>query len=77
MHIVGYGSTAYSVGTIWRGKGDLCTPGARLALLATPCHFTGDAMSLHWGGFARLALECGQFVIRHSLRISGVLDLVG
>jgi hypothetical protein len=30
-------STAYSVGTVYRGKGDLYTPDARPALLATPC----------------------------------------
>jgi len=33
----GCGSTAYSVGTFYGGKGDLCTPDARPALLATPC----------------------------------------
>jgi hypothetical protein len=27
------------------GKGDLYTPDARLALLATPCRFTGNALS--------------------------------
>jgi hypothetical protein len=49
MHI-GYGSTAYSVGTVYGGKGHLYTPGVRLALLATPYlaslatprRFTGD-----------------------------------
>ena len=36
MHMVVCGSTAYSVGTVWRGKGDLYTPDARPALLVTP-----------------------------------------
>jgi hypothetical protein len=30
-------STAYSVGTVYGGKGHLYTPGVRPALLATPC----------------------------------------
>jgi hypothetical protein len=33
----GCGSTACSVGTVYGGKGDLYTPDARPALLATPC----------------------------------------
>jgi hypothetical protein len=35
------GSTAYSVGTVYRGKGHLYTPGVCPGLLATPC-------SPHW-----------------------------
>ena len=44
----GCGSTAYSVETVYGGKGDLYTPDARPALLATPRRLTGDAPSLHW-----------------------------
>jgi hypothetical protein len=36
MHIC-CGSTAYSVETVYGGKGHLYTPGVRPALLATPC----------------------------------------
>ena len=36
MHI-GCGSTAYSVRTVYEGKGHLYTPGVCPALLATPC----------------------------------------
>ena len=36
MHI-GCGSTAYSVGTVYGGKGHLYTPGVCPVLLATPC----------------------------------------
>ena len=36
MHI-GCGSTAYSVGTVYGGKGRLYTPGVRPASQATPC----------------------------------------
>jgi hypothetical protein len=41
MHI-GCGSSAYSVGTVYGGKGHLYTPGARPVSLATPRRFTGD-----------------------------------
>ena len=37
MQLFGCGSTAYSVGTVYEGKGHLYTPGVRPALLATPC----------------------------------------
>jgi hypothetical protein len=40
----GCGSTAYSVGTVYGGKGELYTPDARPALLATPRRLTGDAL---------------------------------
>ena len=40
----GCGSTAYSVGTVYGGKGELYTPDARPALLATPCRFIDDAL---------------------------------
>jgi hypothetical protein len=36
MHM-GCGSTAYSVGTVYKGKGHLYTPGVWPVLLATPC----------------------------------------
>ena len=38
------GSTAYSVGTVYGGKGELYTPDTRPALLATPRRFTGHAL---------------------------------
>jgi hypothetical protein len=48
MHI-GCGSTAYSVGTVYGGKGRLHTPGVRPDLLATPCLASlAITLSLHW-----------------------------
>jgi hypothetical protein len=46
MHI-GCGSTAYSVGTVYRGKEHLYTPGVCPGLLATPRCFTGDHLMPH------------------------------
>jgi hypothetical protein len=40
----GCGSTACSVETVYGGKGELYTPDARPALLATPRRLTGDAL---------------------------------
>src|SRR5205085_5298203 len=45
----GCGSTAYSVGTVYGGKGELYTPDARPALLATPRRFSGHALACFTG----------------------------
>src|SRR5579859_6467837 len=50
----GCGSTAYSVGTVYGGKGELYTPDARPALLATPRRLTDDALACLTGD----ALAC-------------------
>ena len=52
----GCGSTAYSVGTVYGGKGHLYTPGVCPGLLATPCiaslatprRLAGDHLAPHW-----------------------------
>jgi hypothetical protein len=44
MHKLGCGSTAYSVGTVYGGKGHLYTPGVRPASVATPRRPTVDAL---------------------------------
>jgi hypothetical protein len=47
------GSTAYSVGTVYGGKGHLYTPDVRPVLLATPRRFTGDHPALHRRSLSR------------------------
>jgi len=58
MHI-GCGSTAYSVGTVYGGKGHLYTPGVCPVLLATP-RFASLAITL-LALLARLTPERGLF----------------
>src|SRR3954451_6742765 len=61
----GCGSTAYSVGTVYGGKGHLYTPGVCPGLLATPCiaslatprRLAGDHLAPHWRSpYASLAI---------------------
>src|SRR2546421_10013386 len=61
----GCGSTAYSVGTVYGGKGHLYTSGVCPGLLATPCiaslatprRLAGDHLAPHWRSpYASLAI---------------------
>jgi hypothetical protein len=48
MHILGCGSTACSVGTVYGGKGHLYTSGVRPTSVATPRRLTVDALLAPW-----------------------------